>query len=137
MRKISFSTWLLVGLAALVVALAAALFILTPPEKWTELRNLHDRHFYALAQGGPAAGDLGGAYVRPGFPFRRPHGHPPFLGFLTVILVCLIAGRFLLPRRRADASLPILEELFAEGKIDEAEFKRRKTVLNESRGKEE
>ncbi len=144
MRKISLSTWLLIALAALVVALVATLAILTPPEKWAELKTLHGRvcagAWYSPTAGNAAAGAAGGpeAYVGPGYRFRGPHGHPPFFGFILVILAILfVGGRFLFPRRREDASLAILEELFAEGKIDEAEFVRRRSVLNGSRGKEE
>ncbi len=145
MRNISLSTRLLIALAALAVALVATLAILTPPEKWAELKTLHSRAcagaWYSAEAGnagGPDNASGPGTYVGPEYRFRRPHGHPPVFGFVLVILLILfVGGRFGFPRRREDASISILEELFAEGKIDEAEFARRRSVLSGSSGKEE
>jgi uncharacterized membrane protein len=137
MRKLSLSTWLLIGSAA-VLALAAVVLFLTPQETWTELRTLHDRYGYAKDWGPAPDYADGPPFQRPGYGFRGPrvHGHFPVV-LLLIFGVLFITGRFFRLRRRSDVSLSILEELFAEGKIDEAEFIRRRSVLNGSPRKED
>lgn len=136
MNKISFSTKLLIALAALVVVLFASLFILTPQERWSELWTLHNQYFrteaWKAADGN--AGPPPPAFY-PGHHYMGPRGHAPFFPFLLVIAF-FVAARFFHWHRRSDSSLSILEERFAEGKIDEAEFKRKRTVLTGQSGKE-
>lgn len=150
MGKISFSTRLLLGLLALIAVLAVALFSLTPQDRWSELWKLHERHWYAEAPGSAAADGSVEAPVYPRYPFRGPYGsfghgpfghgpfghRPPFVPLLLIVVVFFAIGRYIFSRRRTDGSLSILEEQFAEGKIDAAEFERKRSVLNGERGKE-
>jgi hypothetical protein len=138
MNKISFSTKLLIALAALVVVLFASLFILTPQERWSELWTLHNQYFRAEAWN-PATGNAGTPppFFHPGHHYMGPRGHAPIFPVLLVIVGFFVAARFLHTHRRSDSSLSILEERFAEGKIDEAEYKRKRTVLTGQSGKEE
>jgi hypothetical protein len=138
MNKISTSTKLLIALAALVVVLAASLFFLTPQERWSELWTLHNQYFRSDGWNA-AAGDAGlpPPFFHHGYRHMGPRGHAPFFPFLLMIVLFFVAARFLHRHRRSDSSLSILEERFAEGKIDEAEFKRKRTVLDGQSGKEE
>ena len=154
MKKISPSTWVLIGLVVVIAGLGTSLILLAPA-------GLHDGwafgHMGSRGQGpflrnapseeGQSEGETPSEWGW-GRGFGRHHrdfggmrpGHPgmrfPIVGVLLlgggVALIVYLAGRRKSSggsRRRS--AQDILEEQYAEGKIDEQEFRRRRAVLGE------
>lgn len=127
MNSLKTSTKVLIILAASAVVLAAVL-LFTLPEPWAEMISRH--------HGLVAEGDFEKLYDDEGFHrigrdsrYYEAHGH--FGGIIILFLFMLLVFRHKWFRGRKNHSRAILDELFAEEKITEEEYKRRKIVLEE------
>lgn len=127
MNNLKTSTKVLIILVASAIVLAAVLFF-TMPEPWAEKMSQHTAMI--------AEGDFDKLYDNEGFhrlergyPYHKPHSH--FGGILIVFLFILLVFKFRTFHGRRNHSGAILDELYAEEKITEEEYKRRRTVIEE------
>ncbi len=130
MIKLQKSTKILIVLSAAAVILATVL-ILTMPEPWAG-------HFSSgeFLQKGPGAHfilEKGEETLHSAGRFHRGKGHfkPVFPILLIGITTFLIVGRKGHHYRRKNNSKTILDQQFAEGKINKEEYSRKKTVIEE------
>ena len=140
MKNLSKSTWVLIVLAILTVALATTL-LLTMPKEWSKhLENikLHREHSgytkdSRITSGQDSSESYGINESSEHHPYFFKHHRPGlFLLVIAGIIIFFVVkkrrhGRFNFSRK--DNSKEILEEQFAEGKISKEEYKRKIAVL--------
>jgi uncharacterized membrane protein len=140
MKELQKSTWIFIGLIVAILILGTTLF-LTMPEEWkshfSEGQFLHNECGFKTGNGQTTEcnrqttecnGHENFKNCQRNARFGHSRGHS--FGFILILIA--LASIFLITRKnhqRCDASLTILEEQFAEGKISEEEFKRKKAVL--------
>lgn len=127
MNNLTTSTKVLIILAASAVVLAAVLFF-TMPEPWAEKISQH--HALMLE------GDWDKLYDDEGFHrldrgarYHKSHGH--FGGVIIFFIFIFLIFRHKRFHGRRNHSGAILDELYAEEKITEEEYRRRKAVIEE------
>ena len=144
MNNLKKSTWVLIILVAAIIVLGITLFV-TMPEKWKDHFNKrgfsHYGHFLEKkAESSFESEELekeGHRHYKR-FPGRGSYvhgkGHTHKFSLFLILIIGLVV--FFIFRKsahfRKDKSLAILEEQFAEGKISEEEFNRKKTVLQDN-----
>jgi uncharacterized membrane protein len=156
MKRLSPSTWVLITLVLCIAALAAALWILKP----VDFPLWHDRekaHAWVEQRWKERFGDVSPEKLKELWPHfhhfgrgwaRRPLGRfhvsrPYFWGFpvigifvvggIAALIIIALKNRKQRRESGEKSALEELEEQFAQGEIDEQEFKRRRAVLREER----
>ncbi len=129
MNKLKTSTKVLIAIAAATVILAVVL-ILTMPEPWAQ--HINATEFF---QKGPSAHFMleNGEetfHTTRGFYKSRGHHAPVFPIFLIAVITFFIIRKKHHGGRK-NCSRDILDQQYAEGKINADEYNRKKTVIEE------
>lgn len=132
MNKLSKSSIVLIALAVAAVAVGIVLFLNMPeldtaafgPGRWLEDGAAHQQMFEKAAgnRGMMDRGARSACGNRGGFPF----------GIVLVVgFIIFMVSRKRVNWRRTDHSRTILDQMFAEEKISEEEYRRKRTVMEE------
>ncbi len=154
MKKLTTSTWVLIAVVIAAGALGATLWFAKPADfsgwrnreqasewmeqRWKErfgdmppekLKELAEQKFERW----PYLHHRGGRFGR--FPLHLPWGFPVIgffvIGGITALVIVTVKSRKQRHETGEKSALDELEEQFAQGKIDEQEFQRRRAVLRE------
>ncbi|HUV07726.1 MAG TPA: hypothetical protein VMX75_08335 [Spirochaetia bacterium] len=154
MKRLKTSTWVLIGLVVVIAGLGTTLLVLKPAGFPSLLEN---HRFFSRGEGFSFAPKELRERLEQMSPEQRREflkegaegfGHPErvwigahrpggflffvlLIGGAVVLIVVLVRRRNRFGAVRTHSALSILEEQFAEGRISEQEFKRKKTVLEQ------
>ena len=132
MNKLKTSTKVLIALAAAAIVLAVVLF-LNMPETWSE--TIKDHHTLIM-EGNFHSSDMNkegafNSFHRNGGPAGNHKAHGPFGGILIIGLIIFLVFKGKRYHGRKSKGRAIIDELYAEEKITEEEYRRRRTVIEE------